>query len=80
MHCNMMEYFTAEVRTMAATADDAGRRKILDSVRELQYSLETPHDTLNRVIYYVSMPLVLPVAYVEDDSIHKRSEPPPRDY
>ncbi|KAF2497264.1 O-methyltransferase [Lophium mytilinum] len=47
-----MEKLAAEVKTIASTANDVERRKIIDSLRELQYSVESPHDTLNRTIYY----------------------------
>ncbi|OCK85027.1 S-adenosyl-L-methionine-dependent methyltransferase [Lepidopterella palustris CBS 459.81] len=47
-----MEKIAAEVRELVSTADDAGRRELLKSLRELQYSLETPDDTLKRMIHY----------------------------
>lgn len=44
-----MEAFIAQAKTLAGTADEAGRKKILDVLRDVQYSLETPYDTLQRL-------------------------------
>lgn len=55
-----MDKVAAEVREIASTANDAERRKLLDDLRELQYSLESPHDTLNRIIYYVTITMPEP--------------------
>ncbi|KAF4633855.1 hypothetical protein G7Y89_g4256 [Cudoniella acicularis] len=41
----------SEVTKAAAAADEAGRKQILDSLRDLQYSIETPEDTMQRVIH-----------------------------
>ena len=49
-----MEAFTAHVQTLARAADDAGRQEIMDTLRNLQYSLETPYDTLQRLSCLVS--------------------------
>ncbi|KAK3390367.1 S-adenosyl-L-methionine-dependent methyltransferase [Podospora didyma] len=43
-----MDALLKQLSTLAAQADAAGRAKILDSLRTLQLSLETPHDTLQR--------------------------------
>ncbi|KAL2857021.1 hypothetical protein BJX68DRAFT_263544 [Aspergillus pseudodeflectus] len=42
---------TAEVRVLAKGADNATRRTILHSLRDLSLSLETPHDTLQHICY-----------------------------
>lgn len=44
-----MEAFIAQAQTLATTADENGRKKILDTLRDAQYSLETPFDTLQRL-------------------------------
>ncbi|TGO15597.1 hypothetical protein BTUL_0038g00270 [Botrytis tulipae] len=40
-----------EIQNAAATADEAGRKELLDSLRDLQYSIEKPEDTMQRVIH-----------------------------
>ena len=50
-----MEAFTAQAQTLATTADETGRKKILDTLRDVQYSLETPYDTLQRLAGLVSI-------------------------
>ena len=49
-----MEALIAHVQALAGIADDAGRREIMDTLRNLQYSLETPYDTLQRLSCLVS--------------------------
>lgn len=41
------------IKAAAASADEAGRKDILDSLRDLQYSIERPEDTMQRVIHLV---------------------------
>lgn len=48
-----MERFANQVRLLAQDADDATRKKILDDLRDLAYSLETPQDTMQRISYMV---------------------------
>ncbi|TGO38262.1 hypothetical protein BHYA_0078g00140 [Botrytis hyacinthi] len=40
-----------EIQNSAATADEAGRKELLDPLRDLQYSIEKPEDTIQRVIH-----------------------------
>ena len=49
-----MEALTAHVQALAGTADDAGRQEIMDTLRDLQYSLEAPYDTMQRLSCLVS--------------------------
>ncbi|RYC57304.1 hypothetical protein CHU98_g8899 [Xylaria longipes] len=44
-----MDSILGQLHTLASRADNAGRHKILDGIRELQLQLETPHDTLSRL-------------------------------
>jgi demethylsterigmatocystin 6-O-methyltransferase len=44
----------AEIQQSAAAADEAGRKEILNALRDLQYSIEKPEDTMQRVIHLVS--------------------------
>jgi hypothetical protein len=36
-----------QLRALATQADDIGRHRLLDGLRDIQSSLETPHDTLS---------------------------------
>ena len=44
-----MEAFVAQAQSLASTSDETDRKKILDTLRHVQYSLETPYDTLQRL-------------------------------
>lgn len=54
-----MDALLSAVRTAAATADEAARKKLLDGLRDLQYSIEKPEDTMQRVIHLVRPASVL---------------------
>ena len=43
-----MDAIIAQVHDLAASADEGGRKQLIDSLRTLQYSIETPYDTLQR--------------------------------
>lgn len=49
-----MDTVVDQVRKLAAAADEAGRKKLLDSLRDLSYAIETPYDTLQRFAGLVS--------------------------
>ena len=49
-----MERIEEEVKRLASNSDESGRKKIIDSLREISYSIETPDDTLQRLTYTVS--------------------------
>lgn len=49
-----MDSVIDQVRKLAATADEAGRKNLLDSLRDLSYAIETPYDTLQRFAGLVS--------------------------
>ena len=49
-----METVIAQVKRLAGNANEATRKQMIDQLRELSYSLETPDDTLQRVMYLVS--------------------------
>ena len=49
-----MESVIAQVKQLAATTNEAGRKEIMDQLRELSNSLETPDETLQRIMYLVS--------------------------
>ncbi|KAL2050995.1 hypothetical protein ABVK25_008741 [Lepraria finkii] len=46
-----MEAVIDQVKRMASNANEVERKEIIDGLRDLSYSLETPDDTLHRVIY-----------------------------
>jgi hypothetical protein len=48
-----MDNIVDQVRALAKGADNTTRKMILDSLRDLSLSLETPHDTLQRICYTV---------------------------
>ena len=42
-----------KIQQEAASASYVGRKKILDTLRDLQYSIEAPEDTMQRVMHLV---------------------------
>ncbi|KAI1256124.1 hypothetical protein MGN70_002285 [Eutypa lata] len=59
-----MDSTLEQLRTLAIQADDAGRHKVLDFIRDLQLRLETPHDTLSR---FSGMHLEITAARIAED-------------
>jgi hypothetical protein len=49
-----MDAIVAQVQKLAANADEAGRKKVIDALRDLSYAIETPYDTLQRFAGLVS--------------------------
>ncbi|KAI8949783.1 S-adenosyl-L-methionine-dependent methyltransferase [Xylaria longipes] len=72
-----MDSILGQLHTLVPRADNAGRYRILDGIRELQLQLETPHDTLSRLS---GLHLELAVARIGADlgvfKILKESEQP----
>jgi demethylsterigmatocystin 6-O-methyltransferase len=48
-----MDAIIAQAKSLAKTADEGARKQLLDALRDLSYSLETPQDTIQRVQYQV---------------------------
>lgn len=48
-----MDSLIAQVKEAAHTADEAGRKKLLTALRDLQHNIEKPEDTMQRVIHLV---------------------------
>ncbi|KAJ5279452.1 hypothetical protein N7478_004824 [Penicillium angulare] len=46
-----MESLIAKIQQEAASASYVARKKLLDTLRDLQYSIETPEDAMQRVIH-----------------------------
>lgn len=49
-----MEDILAQIKALASDADDVGRKRILQSLQELSYAIETPQDSMQRILYLVS--------------------------
>jgi len=43
-----MDTIITQVKNLAASANEAGRKQLIDSLRNIQYAIETPNDTLRR--------------------------------
>ncbi|MCJ1394031.1 hypothetical protein MMC18_006909 [Xylographa bjoerkii] len=56
-----MDETLAHLKSLASTATENARRKLLDDLRALQASLETPSDTINKFAY---LPLQLAAAHI----------------
>ena len=48
-----MDKLLAQVKHDASTGDEAARKKLLQSLRDLAFSIETPEDTIQRVMFEV---------------------------
>jgi hypothetical protein len=54
MAVTSLETLVNQVEQLAASADVATRVYLRNTLRDLQYKLEGPNDTINRFGYYVS--------------------------
>ena len=43
-----MESIVTQIKSLVDSADEASRRRIQDSLIDLQHAIETPYDTLQR--------------------------------
>ena len=50
-----MEEVVNSVQRLASNATQIGRRNIIDRLQELCYSIETPDDTLTRLMFMVGL-------------------------
>ena len=48
-----MDKLLAQVKHDASTGDEAARKKLLQGLRDLAFSIETPEDTIQRVMFEV---------------------------
>lgn len=48
-----MDALFAQAREAAKTADEAQRKKLIDDLRDLAIELETPWDSMQRIMYLV---------------------------
>jgi hypothetical protein len=49
-----LETMVSQIENLAASVDDSARRSLRNTLRDLQYKLEGPNNTINRFGYYVS--------------------------
>jgi hypothetical protein len=49
-----MDAIVTQIQNLAKAADEAGRKKVLDALRDLQHTIETPYDVLQRFAGLVS--------------------------
>ena len=48
-----MDAFIAQAKALVRTVDEAGRKQMLDALRDVSYSLESAQDSANRIMYMV---------------------------
>lgn len=48
-----MENFLSLAKAIAKNADEADRKKVLDTLRDVAYSIESPEDTIQRIMFSV---------------------------
>jgi demethylsterigmatocystin 6-O-methyltransferase len=54
-----MEPIIAQIHALASTADEAGKKKILQQLRSVSFDdLEDPRDYVQRINYRVSLPFL----------------------
>ncbi|QSZ29491.1 hypothetical protein DSL72_004005 [Monilinia vaccinii-corymbosi] len=46
-----MDKLVAHVKAAAVNTDEAGRKEIIDGLRDLSIELETPWDSMQRIMY-----------------------------
>lgn len=49
-----MDSLFSQVRASASKANEAERKKIIDGLRDLAFSIESPEDTMQRIMFQVS--------------------------
>lgn len=50
-----MDSIISQVKALAASADDVDRKNIIVALRDLSHSLESSDDTMQRIMFYVSL-------------------------
>jgi len=66
-----MDTIITQVQNLAVGANEAGRKQLIDSLRNLQYAIETPYDTLQRFAGLVGEPKTLRRRHAKIRSIFK---------
>lgn len=49
-----MDAFVAQAKSLVKTADEAGRKKIIDTLRDLSIELESTQESAQRILFLVS--------------------------
>lgn len=55
IHPAIMEDIITSIKRLASNTDEAGHQMLMDGLRDLSYSLETPRDTIERLAYAVGL-------------------------
>ena len=50
-----MEAIIDQAKRLAGNVSEQERKKLIDGLRDLSYSLETPDDTMQRIMYMVGV-------------------------
>jgi hypothetical protein len=58
-----MDAIVTQIQNLAKAADEAGRKKVLDALRDLQHTIETPYDVLQRFAGLVSKLISITMRY-----------------
>jgi hypothetical protein len=48
-----MDELMSQVKASASNADEAGRKRIIDGLRDLAFAIESPEDTMQRIMFQV---------------------------
>ncbi|PMD49097.1 S-adenosyl-L-methionine-dependent methyltransferase [Hyaloscypha variabilis F] len=72
-----MDAIATQIQNLAKAADEAGRKKVLDALRDLQHTIETPYDVLQR---FAGLHLQVAAARIGVDlgifeALHESKEP-----
>ena len=63
-----MDAIVNQIKNLASSADDAQRKLILETLRVVSDSIETPQDTMQRLMYLVRKPGISEQSYNEKAS------------
>ena len=55
-----VDTIVALAKTLTKENDEAERKKLLDTLRDVAYSIESPEDTMQRIMFYVKRSTVIP--------------------
>lgn len=53
MDISFITSIAGKVKSTFKDADEEGKRRITDALRDIQYSVEPPEETMQRIIYQV---------------------------
>ena len=71
-----MEDIVTSVKRLASNTDEAGHQTLMDGLRDLSYSIETPGDTFQRLAYAVGLALeIMGLVALTSSALTNRSGP-----